>query len=102
MALKHICWNRAEEPSIQHVSEAISKEGYAKFVFPWPRQYHHGPAQTTHDACFWLQRGEISFISEGQKIEMKAGDRVYCPKGISYEIHVNSMTGCYLFEGKKM
>lgn len=102
MILKYISWNQSIEPTIPMISEAINQEGYSKLVFSWPYGYHHGPVATTHEECFWLQRGEITFECEGEKIEMRDGDKVYCPAGKKYEIKVHSLTGCFLFEGRKM
>ncbi|MBF0492959.1 MAG: DUF861 domain-containing protein [Deltaproteobacteria bacterium] len=101
MAIKYLPWNKAEEPTTEYISSELSKEYLGKSAFPWPRQHYHGPAKTNHQECFWLVRGEITFQSGDTKIEMKAGDRVFCEKGLSYAIRVNSPAGCFLLVGKR-
>mgnify|MGYP003394760757 CR=1 FL=1 len=90
-------------PSQEEAEARLHREGYTCYCwYDVPGTIYPGH-QHSHDECIWLLKGEMEYEVGGQIFELKAGDRLFLPKGTAHTAKVpKSMSVTFIVGQKKL
>ncbi len=100
MAIEVIPWNGAEAPSQEAILEAFRAEGLSPYSWSNGPGDRYGAHTHSYFKVLYCARGSITFDVEGEKVDLKPGDRLDLPAGTSHSAVVGPQ-GCTCYEAHR-
>ncbi len=100
MTVEVILWSRAEAPSQEAIVAAFRAEGLSPYSWSNGPGDRYGAHSHSYFKVLYCARGSIAFEVEGEKVEMKPGDRLDLPAHTSHSAVVGPH-GCTCYEAHR-
>jgi quercetin dioxygenase-like cupin family protein len=96
MQLEHIPWRGARPPDADGARRHLEREGFTVVRWNDAPGRVYTPHAHDHDESLWMVAGGMTFVIDGTRYHLAAGDRLQLPRGTVHSAEADASGAQYL------